>query len=218
MREYDLIYIIQPDATREREVEIHAKVDSFVSEGGGTHLLRDDWGKRKLAYEIQKFQKGHYFQLSFLGNGAFVPDMERQLRLDVDVLRFLTVLANDNVKDIEARVTEAREYEAEQARRREERELLEAERAAREAAEAAEAAKAAEAAEAAKAAEVADAATAEQEASLDGEPDVGEPGAEAEVSDAKIKDAGPEELETVAEQAEESIPDATAGDDAEAKD
>ncbi len=212
MREYDLIYIIQPDATREREVEIHAKVASFVSEGGGTHLLRDDWGKRKLAYEIQKFQKGHYFQLSFLGNGAFVPDMERQLRLDVDVLRFLTVLANDNVKDIEARVTEAREYEAEQARRREERELLEAERAAREAAEAAEAAKAA------KAAEVADAATAEQAGSMDGEPDVGEPGAEAEVSDAKIKDAGPEKLETVAEQAEESIPDATAGADAEAKD
>jgi small subunit ribosomal protein S6 len=212
VREYDLIYIIQPDATREREVEIHAKVDSFVSEGGGTHLLRDDWGKRKLAYEIQKFQKGHYFQLSFLGNGAFVPDMERQLRLDVDVLRFLTVLANDNVKDIEARVTEAREYEAEQARRREERELLEAERAAREAEEAAEAAKAA------KAAEVADAATAEQAGSLDGEPDAGEPGAEAEVSDAKIKDAGPEEPETVAEQAEESIPDASAGDDAEAKD
>ena len=212
MREYDLIYIIQPDATREREVEIHAKVDSFVSEGGGTHLLRDDWGKRKLAYEIQKFQKGHYFQLSFLGNGAFVPDMERQLRLDVDVLRFLTVLANDNVKDIEARVTEAREYEAALARRREERELLEAARAARAAAEAAEAA------EAAKAAEVADAATAEQEGSLDGKPDAGEPGAEAEVSDAKIKDAGPEELETVAEQAEESIPDATAGDDAEAKD
>ncbi len=212
MREYDLIYIIQPDVTRERELEIHAKVDSFVSEGGGTHLLRDDWGKRKLAYEIQKFQKGHYFQLSFLGNGAFVPDMERQLRLDVDVLRFLTVLANDDVKDIEARVTEAREYEAEQARRREERELLEAERAAREAAEAAEAAKAA------KAAEVVDAAAGEEAGSLDGKVNAGERGAEGQESDAKVEDAVPEELETVAEQAKESIPDATAGDDAEAKD
>ena len=212
MREYDLIYIIQPDATREREAEIHAKVDSFVSEGGGTHLLRDDWGKRKLAYEIQKFQKGHYFQLSFLGNGAFVPDMERQLRLDVDVLRFLTVLANDNVKDIEARVTQAREYEAEQARRREERELLEAERAATEAAEAAKAAKAA------KAAELVDAAAGEQAGSLEGQPDAGELGAEGEESDANREDAGSEELETVAEQAEKSVPDATAGDDAEAKD
>ena len=112
MREYDLIYIIQPDATADREAEIHAKVDSFVSNGGGTHLLRDDWGKRKLAYEIRKFQKGHYFQLSFLGNGAFVPEMERQLRLDVEVLRFLTVLTNENVKDVEVRITQARWYEA----------------------------------------------------------------------------------------------------------
>ena len=143
MREYELIYIIQPDATAEREAEIHAKVDGFVSGGGGTHLLRDDWGKRKLAYEMRKFQKGHYFQLSFLGNGAFVPDMERQLRLDVDVLRFLTVLADENVQDVEARITQAKEYEAEQARRREERERLEAERAARDVAEAAEATSAA---------------------------------------------------------------------------
>ncbi len=202
MREYDLIYIIQPDATREREGEIHAKVDSFVSEGGGTHLLRDDWGKRKLAYEIQKFQKGHYFQLSFLGDGAFVPEMERQLRLDVDVLRFLTVLANDNVKDIEARVTQAREYEAEQARRREERELLEAERAASEAAQAAEAA---------------EAAAGEQAGSVDGQLDAGELGAEDQDSDANREDAGSEELETVAGQAEKPIPEATAGDDAEAK-
>ncbi len=212
MREYDLIYIIQPDVTRERELEIHAKVDSFVSEGGGTHLLRDDWGKRKLAYEIQKFQKGHYFQLSFLGNGAFVPAMERQLRLDVDVLRFLTVLANDDVKDIEARVTQAREYEAEQARRREERELLEAERAATEAAEAAKAAKAAEAAKAA------DAADAEQAGSLDGMTDAAELGAEGQESDANAEDAASAELEPVAEQAAGSIPDATAVDDAKAKD
>jgi hypothetical protein len=95
-------------------------------------LLRDDWGKRKLAYEIRKFQKGHYFQVNFLGDGSFVPDLERMLRLDVDVLRFLTVMADENVKDVDARIAKARQHEAEQARRREERERLEAERAARE--------------------------------------------------------------------------------------
>ena len=124
------------------------------------------------------------------------------LRLDVDVLRFLTVLANDNVKDIEARVTQAREYEAEQARRREERELLEAERAASEAAQAAEAA---------------EAAAGEQAGSVDGQLDAGELGAEDQDSDANREDAGSEELETVAGQAEKPIPEATAGDDAEAK-
>jgi small subunit ribosomal protein S6 len=132
VREYEFIYIIQPDAASERETEIHAKVDAVVSRAGATHLLRDDWGKRKLAYEIRKFQKGHYFQVNFLGDGSFVPDLERMLRLDVDVLRFLTVMADENVKDIDARIAKARQHEAEQARRREERERLEAERVARE--------------------------------------------------------------------------------------
>jgi small subunit ribosomal protein S6 len=132
VREYEFIYIIQPDATSEREAEIHSKVDEVVSRAGATHLLRDDWGKRKLAYEIRKFQKGHYFQVNFLGDGSFVPDLERMLRLDGDVLRFLTVMADENVKDIDARIAKARQHEAEQARRREERERLEAERVARE--------------------------------------------------------------------------------------
>ncbi len=131
VREYEFIYIIQPDAMPEREQEIHNRVDGIISQAAGTHLLRDDWGKRKLAYEIRKFQKGHYFQLNLLGDGSFVPELERMLRLDPDVLRFLTVLVDPEVKDIDARVAKAKEDAAEQARRREERERMEAERAAR---------------------------------------------------------------------------------------
>ena len=132
MREYELIYVIQPDAADEREQEIHSRIDGFIEGGKGQILLRDDWGKRKLAYEIQKFQKGHYFQLNFLGDGSFVGDVERELRLDPDVLRFLTVQASEHVDDIPARVALAEKQAAEQARRREERERLEAERAAEE--------------------------------------------------------------------------------------
>lgn len=128
MREYELIYVLQPDLADEREAEIHGKLDDAVSRGEGMLLLRDDWGKRKLAYEVRKFQKGHYFQLNFLGDGKSVPDIERLLRLDVDVLRFLTVLADEDVKDVEARVARAKEQAAEQARRREERERFEIER------------------------------------------------------------------------------------------
>lgn len=130
MREYELIYIIQPDATPEREKEIHSRIDDGIARAGGTFLLRDDWGKRKLAYEIRKFQKGHYVLVGFLGEGAIVDQLERGLRLDPDVLRFLTVKVQDEVRDIEGRIARAREEEAERARRREERERLEAERAA----------------------------------------------------------------------------------------
>jgi small subunit ribosomal protein S6 len=147
VREYELIYLIQPDATPERQKEIHSRVDEIVAQQGGMLLLRDDWGKRKLAYEIQKFQKAQYVLLSYLGEGKIVDELERALRLDPDVVRFLTVKVQDEVKDIESRITEARAEEAERAKRREERERLEAERAAvRQAAlEAEEAARAAQA-------------------------------------------------------------------------
>jgi small subunit ribosomal protein S6 len=131
VREYELIYIVQPDATPEREKEIQSRVEKEIVEGGGQILLWDDWGKRKLAYEIRKFNKGHYMLVSFLGGGRFVPGVERGLRLDPDILRFLTVKIDDNVRDVEARLIRAKEEAAERARKREERERREAERAAR---------------------------------------------------------------------------------------
>ncbi len=134
MREYEFVYIIQPDATAEREAEVHTRIEEAVARGGGQFLLRDDWGKRKLAYEIQKFQKGHYFQVNFLGDGAFLPELERSLRLDSDVLRFLSVQANPHVKDVQARIEEAKRQHEEREQRRQEREALEAERLARQAA------------------------------------------------------------------------------------
>jgi len=128
VREYDLIYVVQPDASDERLQQIHERVDAAITGGQGMVLLRDDWGKRKLAYEIAKFQKGQYFHLALLGDGKFIAEVERLLRIDPDVLRFLTVLAAEEIIDIDARVEKAKEQAAEQARRREEREKLEAER------------------------------------------------------------------------------------------
>ena len=128
LREHEVIYVIQPDAAPEREQEIHDRVDTAISEAKGQFLLRDDWGKRKLAYEIEKFQKGHYFQVNFLSDGSCVNEMERGFRLDADLIRFLTVKVSDSVSDIDKRVAEAKVQAAEQAERRAERERLEAER------------------------------------------------------------------------------------------
>jgi small subunit ribosomal protein S6 len=131
VREYEFIYIVHPDATPERAKEIQARVEQGITSGGGQILLWDDWGKRKLAYEIRKFNKGHYMLVGFLGDGRFIPEVERVLRLDSDVLRFLAVKVDDNVRDIEGRIVRARADAAERAQKREERERREAERAAR---------------------------------------------------------------------------------------
>jgi small subunit ribosomal protein S6 len=123
LREYELVYVIQPDASTEREQEIARRIDEVIAGSPGADILiKDDWGKRKLAYEIQKFQKGHYLQVNYLGQGSEVREIERRLRIDPDVLRFLTVQVSDDVRDVEARRKEAAEQAAIQARRRQERE------------------------------------------------------------------------------------------------
>jgi small subunit ribosomal protein S6 len=191
VREYEFNFIIQPEISEEGSATILGKLDEILDKAGSTRLLLDDQGKRKLAYPIQKFQKGHYYLLSFLDDGNVVDDLERTLRIEESVLRFLTVKVEEEVKDVESRVSVAREKEAELQKRAAEKAAREAEEArARAESEAAAAAKAAAEAEA-KAAEEAAAAT-EAEASDDADKPVEEtPAADAggaEESDEKTKE------------------------------
>ncbi len=186
MREYETTFIVQPEISEEGGATLLSKLDGILDGGGATRLMCEDHGKRKLAYEIKKFQKGHYYTLMFLDEGKVVPDLERTLRLEESVLRFLTVQVTDEVLDIEGRKATAAEAEAEQAKRA-------AERAAREAEEA-EARRQAEEAAAREEAERAAAAAAESEAA--GE--AGEAPA-AEASEAPAGESAPASEEAAAE-------------------
>jgi small subunit ribosomal protein S6 len=139
LREYETTIIVQPEISEECTQAIFSKLDGLLESGGATRLMCEDWGKRKLAYEIKKFHKGHYYTLMYLDDGKVVTDIERALRLEESVLRFLTILADEEVTDIEARKADAAEKEVEQAKRAAERAAREAEEAAarREAEEAA---------------------------------------------------------------------------------
>ena len=160
MREYEATVIVQPEITDEGVRAICDRVDGLLTKNDAIRLLYDDQGRKRLAYEIRNFQKGRYLLLSFLDSGSVVPDLERMLRLEESVLRYLTVQVSDCVVDIEARKAQAAEEERireERAAERAAREAVEAEeRAAREAEEetrrAEEEARRAEAAEAAPAA------------------------------------------------------------------
>ncbi len=130
MREYETTFIVQPEISDEGSQAILARLDGVLELGEATRLMCEDHGKRKLAYEIRKFHKGHYYTLQFLNDGKVVPDLERVLRLEESVLRFLTILANEEVMDVEARKATAAEAEIEQAKRAAERAQREAEEAA----------------------------------------------------------------------------------------
>jgi small subunit ribosomal protein S6 len=131
VREYETTLIIQPEISDEAVQELCDRLDGVVEKGGSVRLMYDDQGRRRLAYEIQNFQKGRYVMLHFLDEGDVIPTLERALRLEDSVLRFLTVQVADEVTDIEARKAQA----AEEVRIRAQKA---AERAAREAEEAAE--------------------------------------------------------------------------------
>ena len=137
MREYELTIIVQPEITDEGIVGVTEWLDGILEKHGSHRLFYDDMGKRRLSYPIKKFQKGHYLTLFFLDEGKAVGDLERALKLDDSILRFLTVLAEPDVKDVEARKVEAAELERIRAEKAAERAAREAEEAAREAEEAA---------------------------------------------------------------------------------
>lgn len=136
MREYETTFIVQPEISDEGCQELLARIDGILERAGAIRLLHDDQGKRKLAYEIRKFQKGRYVTTCYLGQGEAVAPLERTLRLEESVLRFLTIQVTDRVEDIEQRKRTAAAEErirAERARERAEREAEE-EKARREAA------------------------------------------------------------------------------------
>ncbi|MFO0690735.1 MAG: 30S ribosomal protein S6 [Myxococcota bacterium] len=128
-REYETTFIVQPEISDEGAKAILARLDGVLASAGSTRLMCEDHGKRKLAYEIKKFHKGHYYTLMYLDGGKVVPEVERVLRLDESILRFLTVQAAENVTDIEGRKAAAAAAEVEQAKRAAERAAREAEEA-----------------------------------------------------------------------------------------
>jgi small subunit ribosomal protein S6 len=104
-REYETIYILRPDSTNDVIGQVNTKARSVIESNGGTIIKVDNWGKRKLAYEVQKQLKGIYLFFSYLGTAGLVEELERNLRLTDSVIRYYSVKIAENV-DPAARTTE----------------------------------------------------------------------------------------------------------------
>ena len=88
---YDVIYILNPNSSTAEIDAVSAKVEQIVTEGKGTVLKKEDWGKRRLAYLVQKHREGHYvfYHLSIPAN--LVAEVTRNLRLLEKVIKFTIV-------------------------------------------------------------------------------------------------------------------------------
>ena len=100
MRRYETIIIADPDLSAEQRDPVLQRVGDVVKQGDGYLAFTDEWGARKLAYEIKKKDRGYYIRFDFCATGAVVNEMERFFRIDDRVLKYMTVLL-DKTADIE---------------------------------------------------------------------------------------------------------------------
>lgn len=88
---YESIFIVRPSLSDEETAAIIEKIKESVTKLGATILKAENWGKKKLAYEIQHDRRGTYVLLQFEGDGSVVSQLERLYRLEDSVIKFLTV-------------------------------------------------------------------------------------------------------------------------------
>ena len=97
MNRYENITIIDADVGEDDKKALLERIESQISRRNGTLIEFDDWGMRKLAYEIRKKKQGQYVRTDFCGTGEIVDAIEQMLRHDLRVLRFMTVRLEENV-------------------------------------------------------------------------------------------------------------------------
>ncbi len=101
MRRYETVFIVNSELSEEQHQPLFDKLEGLVSDDQGVLVKFDKWGHKKLAYEIKKQTRGYYVLMDFCGHGALVKEVERSMRLDDRVLKYMTVV-KDKTVDVEA--------------------------------------------------------------------------------------------------------------------
>ena len=103
MRVYEELFIVRPDAPDEDVDHLVEQSQTFLTGAGATVDKVDRWGKRKLAYRIGKYREGNYILIQFSAKPETVKEVERRLRVNDLVIKFLTVRIDETLKRIEKR-------------------------------------------------------------------------------------------------------------------
>ena len=100
-RKYELVYIVSPDATEEQVADLHAQVESIAQRLGGQLEKTENWGRRKLAYEIGRHKEGIYVLELLIGGGELMKEIDRRLKVSELVIRHLVVRIDEEQGVIE---------------------------------------------------------------------------------------------------------------------
>lgn len=91
MRNYELVFILQPDLDETAVQALLEKARGWITEAGGTVTKVDNWGKRRLAYVLNKRREGQYVLFEMNMPPSFSSELERNLRFQEQIMRFLIV-------------------------------------------------------------------------------------------------------------------------------
>ena len=109
MKRYEVVAIVKADLAEENINTIIDKASLIITERKGIIAKAEKWGKRRLAYEINKQKDGFYFFIDYAGDGSIVAEMERNFKIDDRILKFMTVTSQGSVtrEGIDAEIAEA---------------------------------------------------------------------------------------------------------------
>jgi small subunit ribosomal protein S6 len=114
-RQYELVYIVTPEATEQDVADLHTQIEQIIGRYNGTLDKTENWGRRKLAYEIGKHREGTYVVETITGSGELMKEIDRRLRVIDSVIRHLAVRVDEDLQRAE-RTRSARQENS--ARRR----------------------------------------------------------------------------------------------------
>lgn len=110
-RKYELVYIMAPDATEEQVAAVHEQVEQTVQRMDGTLEKTENWGRRKLAYEIGHHKEGVYVLDVIVGGGELMKELDRRLKVIDYVIRHLAVRVDEEERVIGRRVAARKEQQ-----------------------------------------------------------------------------------------------------------
>jgi len=97
LQEYETVIVVDPDLSEEQKEEVFAKMENIIKQYSGILKEIEKWGLRNLAFKANHKQKGYYALLRYYGKSDIVEKLERNIRMNDKIIRFLTIKVSPKV-------------------------------------------------------------------------------------------------------------------------
>ncbi|MGI8494443.1 MAG: 30S ribosomal protein S6 [Pyrinomonadaceae bacterium] len=97
-RVYEVMYVVKPDVAEDDVNTLNETLQGVIEKEGGSIVKLENMGRRKMAYEIKRFTEGHYVLFEIEGSGKEILELERRMRVNDAIIRFITVRVDEERK------------------------------------------------------------------------------------------------------------------------